>query len=137
MVPILLFLLFGIIEFGFLLKNRAELEQAAREGARAAAVGATLSRINAEIDANTTSINDLLITRTFRYRSWDENTNSWSDWAPLSDDGSENNASQGDQIEIRLSYSHHLLIPGLMGRVMGADENGNVTLEAATVMMRE
>ncbi len=137
MVPLLIFLLFGILEFGFLVKDRAELAAAAREAARQAAVGALPARINAEIDANTSTINDAEVTRVFRFRDWDEGSGTWGEWQPLAADGNENNAEQGDQVQISLTYPHPLLVPGLMGPVLNADDDGRVTMTASTIMMRE
>lgn len=136
-VPILIFLLFGILEFGFLVKNRAELAAAAREAARQAAIGSLPARINAEVDANTTTINDQLVTRVYRFRGWDANSGTWSSWQTLAADGSENNAEQGDQVQITLTYAHPLLVPGLMGPVLNADDNGCVAMSVSTIMMRE
>ncbi len=136
-VPLLLLLLFSIIEFGFLIKNRAELGQAAREGARLAVVGATPTRITIGVNGSVSTIPVGEMTREYNYRSWDEGSGTWGSWQTLGVSDSENNAASGDQIQITLSYDHQLLIPGLMGPVLGADENGRVNLAATSVMMRE
>jgi len=136
-IPLLIFLLFGILEFGFLVKDRAELAAAAREAARQAAIGALPSRINAEVDANTSTINDAEVTRVFRFRNWDDASGTWGAWQALAADGSENNAGQGDQVQISLTYGHPLLVPGLMGPVLNADDSGRVTMAVSTIMMRE
>jgi len=48
-VPILLAILIGIMEFGWYVKNSLTLANATREGARAAAVGKTTSEIQSRI----------------------------------------------------------------------------------------
>lgn len=48
-MPILLGLLIGIMEFGWLVKNHLTLANATREGARAAAVGKTTSEIQTRV----------------------------------------------------------------------------------------
>jgi Flp pilus assembly protein TadG len=48
-VPILLLLLFGIIDFGRLLMNQVTLTNAVREGARIAAVGATSGEVTSRV----------------------------------------------------------------------------------------
>ena len=53
LVPVLLVMILGIIEFGWLAKNRLQLANAVREGARAAAIG-----------KSTTQITDLIQNRT-------------------------------------------------------------------------
>jgi len=136
-LPLLLLLLFGIIEFGWLAQDRAELGQVAREGARIAAVGGTPDRITAAIYANTTTVTDAELTVVYRYRTWDSSGSSWGGWSTLGADGDQNTAQRGDQIQIKLEYPHKLLVPGLMGPVMGADENGRVNVSANSVMMRE
>ena len=47
--PLLIFLLFGIIEFGLIIKDVVGVNQTAREGARCAAVGSPPSAITARI----------------------------------------------------------------------------------------
>ncbi len=136
--PLLLFLLFGIIEFGFLVKHRGELAQASREGVRQAAVGAEPSRIIATVHSALSSIPAEELTVECRFRPWDEDSQTWGDWQTLgtADDG-QNNATTGSQLLVRVSYSHPLLVPGLMARPLNADENGRVPLSASSVMMRE
>jgi Flp pilus assembly protein TadG len=50
-LPLLLLILFGIVEFGFLLYNQAMLTNASREGARAGIVAQTPRKSTAEITA--------------------------------------------------------------------------------------
>lgn len=50
-LPLLLLLLVGIIEFGFAWYRNQTLEAAAREGARTASVGGTLSEIGDAVEA--------------------------------------------------------------------------------------
>ncbi len=54
--PILLTLLFGIIEFGLIFKDVAILKQATREGTRTAAVGATTTQIISQAQARAVSM---------------------------------------------------------------------------------
>jgi len=50
-VPVLLLMLIGIMEFGLLVKNHLTVSNAAREGARVAAVGDSVERIKARVEA--------------------------------------------------------------------------------------
>ncbi|MGD9495167.1 MAG: TadE/TadG family type IV pilus assembly protein [Armatimonadota bacterium] len=138
-VPLLVFLLFAILEFGLLVQRRSELGQAAREGTRQAAVGATPTRIAAEVASVTGTLDPALLTQSYTFRVWNAATSTWGPWQTLgvNDTGTENNASSGNQVRVRLEYRHRLLLPGLMGQVMHADEDGYLTVVAATVMMRE
>ena len=136
-LPLLLFMLFSIIEVGYLVKNRMELGQAAREASRAAIGGAVPATLTERIGENLPSINIADVQTTYDFRHWDTDTGAWGNWQVLGTDGIKNNARQGDQIRIRLSCGHTLMIHGLTGSVLGADENGQVTLEAAAMLMRE
>ena len=48
-VPVLLAILLGIIEFGWLAKNHLAIANASREGARAASLGKTTTEINSRV----------------------------------------------------------------------------------------
>ncbi len=136
-LPVLLFLLFSIIEMGFMIKNRAELGHAAREASRLAAVGATPARMTQGVNSALNTIPEDAVVVQYQYRPWNEETGSWGNWTTLGADGTENNASPSDQVRVRLNYEHALLVPGLMAPVLSASEDGNVQLSAAAVMMRE
>lgn len=57
LLPFLLVLVFGIIDFGRAFNAWIELSGAAREGARVLAVGGTVADANAAVAKNTTSLN--------------------------------------------------------------------------------
>ena len=135
--PLIIFLLFSILEIGFMVKDRAELGQAAREAARIAAVGGTPARMNQGVATSLATIPDQQVTMEYRYRPWDDQTQTWGSWTNLGTDGTTNNATTGSQIRVRLNYNHRLLVPSMMTSVLGADESGDVELTAASVMMRE
>ncbi len=135
--PLILFMLFSILEIGYMVKNRAELGQAAREAARIAAVGGTPSRMNQGVATALGTIPDDEVTMDYQFRPWDDETQMWGNWTNLGTDGTVNNAPSGAQIRVRLNFMHHLLVPGMMSSVLGADENGDVDHSAASVMMRE
>jgi hypothetical protein len=135
--PLVLFMLFSILEIGFMVKNRAELGQAAREAARLGAVGATPARMDEGIATSLTTIDDQEMNAIYDYRPWNEDSQNWGDWTQLGTDGDANSAPRRGQIRVRLTFDHSLLIPGVMGGILGADENGQIEIPAASVMMRE
>lgn len=135
--PLLIFLLFGIIEFGLMVKDLVGVNQAAREGARSAAVGATPSTLTTRIGGAAPTINASDLNITYDYRAFDENTGSWGSWQSLGVDGSENNAQAGDQIRITIQYPHQLVTGGLFAGLADDPENGTITLNTAIVMQRE
>ncbi len=135
--PLLIFLLFGIIEFGLMVKDLVGVNQAAREGARSAAVGATPSTLDTRIAGAAPTINGADLSITYDYRAFDESTGTWGSWTTLGTDGGENNAEAGDQIRITINYPHQLVTGGLFAGLADDPETGTVTLNTAIVMQRE
>lgn len=135
--PLLIFLLFGIIEFGLMVKDLVGVNQAAREGARSAAVGATPATLNTRIAGAAPTINAANLDITYEFRSFDETSGSWGSWQTLGVDGSENNAESGDQIRISIQYPHQLVTGGLFAGLADDPENGTIALHTAIVMQRE
>lgn len=133
-LPVLMVLLFGIVEFGLIFKDVLAINQAAREGARAAAVGSTTSTITARVTASATTLKTANITTTSTYRTLTNGT--WSSWTTLSDSADANAAPSGAQVKVAISYPHTLVTGGLFSRI--ADPNTNrITLNTSMVMRRE
>jgi Flp pilus assembly protein TadG len=94
-LPILVLLVFGITQFGLAFRNYLAITDAARVGARAAAV----KRANDPCGAATTAI---------------QNTVSAGQWAKIS--GSINctaGADVGDPVTISISYPYEIGLPGV------------------------
>lgn len=133
-LPVLMVLLFGIVEFGLIFKDVLAINQAAREGARAAAVGSTTTTISARATASATTLTTANITTTSSYRTYTSGT--WSAWTTLTNSGNSNAAPSGAQVKVALSYPHTLVTGGLFSRI--ADPNSNrITLTTSMVMRRE
>jgi Flp pilus assembly protein TadG len=135
--PLLIFLLFGIIEFGLMVKDLVGINQAAREGVRCAAVGATPTTISARIDASAPTIDTSQLTKLHEYRSYDQDYGTWSSWTVLGVEDDENNAQQGDQIRITIAYPHQLVTGGVFAYLADDPEQGTISLETAIIMRRE
>ena len=136
-LPVLLGLLFAIIEFGFLFKDQLTLQQAAREGSRAAAVGKPTTEVHAAVDGSLTTLEHSRMTLYMEYRTY---SGGWSAWTTLGDTGStpnQNNAPQGAQVRARLTYRHQLLTGPLFARMIGQPGATEETLYAQVVMRRE
>lgn len=103
LVSVLLFLiLFGIIEVGLLLGSQAQVGAAAREAARAAAIGSTVG------DAQMRGVNagtglHLAAASVYLEKSVDGVV-----WIPLGDNGSANDALTGSLIRATVTYNHPL-----------------------------
>ena len=135
--PLLIFLLFGIIEFGLMVKDLVGINQAAREGARTAAVGATPATITTRIAGSAPTIDTSQLTTLYEYRSYDEDSSTWGNWTVLGTSDGQNNASDGDQIRISLEYPHQVVTGGVFASLADDPEQGTVSLETAIIMRRE
>ncbi len=101
---LLFLLLFGIIEVGLILGDQTQVNQAAREAARSAAVGSTVETAQATAVSAGTGLK-LTAAGVFLERSADGGTT----WSALGDIGSANNAVSGSLIRATVSYNHPLV----------------------------
>lgn len=122
-VPVLLAMLLGIIEFGWLIKNNLTIANAARDGARAAALGKSTTEIKTRIknEASPVTVTDSEITlQHYAYGS--------TSGPALSDTTSgtttTNNATSGELIKVTVKVPHKQLtgfFPFLKNRANEAD----------------
>ncbi len=136
-LPILLMLLFGIVEFGLIFKDALLVQQAAREGARAAAVGAPPAQIRSVVESAAPTLDASLLTVVSQWRqrgSFGE----WSDWQELGvgADGS-NDAPQGAQIRVKVTYRHRFVTGGLFSWLANDESGEAIVLASAMVARRE
>lgn len=136
-LPLLLGLLFGIVEFGLLFKDQLSIQQAAREGSRTAAVGRLRSEVNNRIANSVPTLTTANLTYDVMYRTF--NGASWSSYVTLGDaaNGTANDAPQGAQIRVRTHYLHQFATGSLFARLIGKPGATNMTLHAEMVMRRE
>jgi len=139
LAPLLISLLFGIIEGGLLIKDVVGLNHAAREGARCAAVGAMPYNVTASIEARTGGIDMSQVQKLYEYQAYDETTGTWGEWTVLGTGtaAGTNNAEEGDQIRVSLSYLHALATGSLVRGLAAHAQDGKIPLRAAVVMRRE
>lgn len=90
-LPVLLMLVMGIIQFGMMLNSYLAIENASREGARAGIVGSTDAEIESLIISSSPSLNpaDLTVTLT----------------------PSEANRRSGDTLTVKVTYNYKFTIP--------------------------
>jgi Flp pilus assembly protein TadG len=131
-VTLLFTLVFGIIEFGLMLKDYLGLSQAAREGARSAALGSPVSIVETRIRSSTVMLNPGDLTITLQRRTGDA-----GGWASLANtpDNKYNNASPGDQVRVSLKYPHHLITGKMFSWIAGGGTSFNLNTDM--VMRRE
>jgi len=136
-LPFLIILVLGIMEFGWLTKNQLTVDNAAREGARSAALGKSISEITSVIQNQTTTVpgspSQLTITM---YRDDNDATNGYNYTIALGDGEADsdgvvkNDAPAGAMIQVKVSVPEQSLtgfFPFLNNR----------TISAAVVMRRE
>lgn len=137
--PVLMLLLFGMLELGALVSDFVVLNAAARAGARSAAVGWPTSIIEERIASVASSLDKQRLTVTLQRRTLSDGM--WTSWVALGDtnDGSGlvNDAPQGAEIRVQLSYRHELLAPGIFGVLADNPEVTYRTLQASAYMQRE
>ena len=96
-LPIILLILLGILEFGRIMNAYMTISMASREGARLAALGGSTTEIVARVDdtASYLTVSDLHVAI-----------------SPSS------GASRGDIITVTVTYDQHMMIP-MMGAILG------------------
>ncbi|HEX8550695.1 MAG TPA: TadE/TadG family type IV pilus assembly protein [Abditibacteriaceae bacterium] len=99
-VPILIALMVGIMEFGWLAKNTLQLSNAVREGARTASMGGTTTAIAQKVQQRAVGIT-VSVTCTF---SKDNST-----YTPLGDNAGFNTAPEGALIRVTALGTHRSL----------------------------
>jgi len=139
-MPLLVLLVFGILEVGLLMKDYLGLNQAAREGARIASIGSPLSTIDARILASAPSIDVSRLTWSGEWRTYDS-SGTWGPWTVLADEGYgsdlRNNAKPGSQVKISVELEHQLVTGQVMDFLSDADKPGTVTLGSSMILRRE
>jgi Flp pilus assembly protein TadG len=133
-IPVLITMMFGMLEFGFIFSDQTMLTHASREATRVASLGGTNEQIGAAVaSARGPLRTSKLATPLLRYRVWNGST--WGDWQTLTSTSAGNCAQSGDQVSVRLQYTHDLMTgPWLVPLFSG---HRSVTLTSQIVMRRE
>jgi Flp pilus assembly protein TadG len=129
LVPVLLAILIGIIEFGWLISRTYTVGNATREGARYGSLGKTIADTKARVrgSSNSVAITDAQIT--LEYLNTAVSPSTWQAWPADTADG-KNGVPVDAQLRVTVSVPHTALtgfFPFL--------KNRNVT--QSTVMRRE
>ena len=138
--PVLIVLMFGIIEMGLLMNHVLGLKQAAREGVRVAATGVITTEIIDCIHNSSGTLDNDALQIQLEYRPYGAPDHE-DFWETLGDTGggddAQNYAPHGSYVRAALTYPHQLVTGGLFSRL--ADEEGGqtVTLRTKVVMRRE
>lgn len=104
-VPLLVFLLFAIIEMGWLLKDDLVLGSACREACRQASLGRSVAQIQDCAAASASSLVSTSLGVELMYLNKTSGT-----WEPLVDTTEGYNAAPvGSQVKVTLTYTHNLV----------------------------
>lgn len=135
-VSILLFtLLLGIIDFSIMMKNYLSLSQAAREGARSAALGSPTSVVQTRVQTWATNLG-LKSAKLTLPSDWLQYAPAGSNtWTNVGNNATGNNAPAGSQIRVKINYSYDLSTGSFLATMAGV--SNPVTLGGNMVMRRE
>jgi Flp pilus assembly protein TadG len=134
-LPVLVLMLFGIMEMGLLFKDVLMLQQGVRERGRTAALGAVPTQIVATVKSSAVSLDATKLVVTTYYRTW--NGTGWDAWSGLGTGGTSNNAPPGSQVKVTAKYDHMLVTGGLFGFIATDTAKTKVTISASSVVRRE
>jgi Flp pilus assembly protein TadG len=134
-LPLLILLVIGAIEFGLLCYNKQVIANASREGARAGiiAFGRDYYLDDPEI---ITIVKNYCATHVITFSaSPDLDTDLNVTLDPATPNREDTTSFEfGDPFEVSVSYNYDFLIPSLFG---SSDQNGQYEIKAATMMKRE
>ena len=127
---LLVTLVFGIIEFGLLIKDYLAINHAAREGARSAALGSPTSVIIARVQNTAPGMTIPLEDITLTTGSPTSAPDTWTTTLENTADG-KNNAVHGNLILVRVSYDHQMIAGGLF------NNGAPISISGKMIMRRE
>ncbi len=113
LLPVILLLLTGIIDFGLLFNNYLVVSNASREGGRAAAIGSTDAQVRAVVNNDTASLDPANLTVTI---------------TPSESTG----RRSGDAVTVTVQYRYSMITP-----VIAAIVPGPINLNTSTTMRCE
>lgn len=123
-LPLLLLLLFGIVEFSILFYNKAMITNASREGARAGIVFAETRLTQTEIK---TIVDNYIVTHLINFNP------SQSPDTIITQTGT----ASGDSLTVTVTYQYDFLVFPNLAQLVGGVFANIQTLEAVTVMRYE
>lgn len=134
-LPILLMLFLGIIEFGVMMMHELTLVQVAREGSREASLGRPVASIQERI----LNMAGALPNHSELQISLSYSTNQGLTYPYTLADaggGSENSAPPGSLIKVKLNWPHHLLTGSFFSWLSNV-RNNTLPLKSEIIMRRE
>lgn len=132
-LPLLMLLLMGIMEFGMIMHDYIMLAQGAREGARTAAVGGSVRAIqNRVTEASLPGVRPEMVQIT----AFDANTGGWVAVGDTAS-GTKNNVPSDGILRVTIKDYPHRMVTGRFFALLPGYENGFFKLNASLTMRRE
>lgn len=130
-------LLFGIVEFGLIIKDYLTLSQAGREGVRSAALGSAPSIVTTRVQNSgpTLTTTSPTMAITLQKRIMTPSVGSWVALGTSSTDPLSNDANAGDQVRVMIVYKHQLIMGNLL--TFFGSGNSHLNMTSDTIMRRE
>lgn len=130
--PLLIFLMFGIVEFGWLLHDYHMISAACRVGARVAAVGATPTEITQRVMSIHTGLSSGEIS--LAYKAITDTT-----WTVLGTNtiGNANDAPKLAQLRVTVTHPHTLLMGTFFGFLASSGETSVKDITHVLITTRE
>jgi Flp pilus assembly protein TadG len=134
--PILLLLVFGIIDFGWMLNKSTLVNNTSRDAARVASLDGSYADIDSTVDAELASAgidpDDVTVRIACTNASGTNCTGSSASY--------DANATTGSTVTVTITYNHHWLTPvGAMCAIVGGDScvGNTIVLQRTAQMVRE
>jgi Flp pilus assembly protein TadG len=136
-LPLLVLILFGIIEFSLLLYNKQVITNAGREGARAGIV-ARSPRVQPGSDSDVWPSQKTIKGKVNQYCSTYLISFASSSVVTEFPDGFDSDAEFGDDLKIKVTYEYtFLVIPGIIVKLFNGNMQSSIPITATTVMQYE
>lgn len=119
MVPFLVLLVFGIVDFGLYINAATVVGSAARDGARQASLGASTADVNSTVRSATSGLIGLPATAVLSCRASDGGGCSCAA------------AQAGDAVIVTVSYTHSWLTPAFPGAASTVVASSEMLIEIA------
>jgi Flp pilus assembly protein TadG len=132
-LPLLMVLLLGIMEFGMMMRDYIMLAQGAREGARTAAIGGTVDAVRQQV-INTATLPGLT-PQMIQVTYFDTNTNAWVAVTDVSS-GQKNAVPSDSFIRVTIKSYPHRMVTGTFFALLPGYKDGYFTLKDASLTMR-
>lgn len=134
--PLLVLVLFALVELGLELRAATQLNSMAREAVRAAAAGdstaacwARIQDAGAPLDMSELSM-EITQAEYLGEGQWSQT------WTTMEDVGSINDAPLRAMLRVRLTYNHKLFMPSLFSYMVDDSAKGTRQLNITTTMVR-